>query len=454
MCGLSLRGASAVLCLCFAISPLAEAAEGLRVATFQSDVTPPLGQPMFSCDPVKIVEEPLLAKGVVLESGADRYVLCALDWCELCNGSYETMRNKVAAAAGIEPSHVAIQTLHQHTAPLVDLDGQKLLAEHGGTKFHINPKALEDIEARLAAAVKQSIEKLEPFDAVGTGQAKVDRVASDRRVRDASGKICPRMSGAGEHPAMRALPEGNIDPYVKTITLARDGKPLVRLHYYATHPQTRYGDNRATSDFVGEARERLQKKEGVFQIYFTGCGGDITVGKYNDRSDKAREELAERMQTGMEAAVAATKLVPAGPICWRVCPIVLSARTDSGFSLSDSLALAKNRKAPSVLRLYQGAVRASLHGREGKPIELTSLQIGKVHIVHLPGEPLLDFQLFAQAVKPKDFVAVAGYGDCGTGYICPAREFLAGGYEPTDENVKPESEVLVKKAILELLDVK
>jgi hypothetical protein len=429
-------------------------ADGLRVATFCCNVTPPLGQPMFSCDPLKKIEEPLLAKGVVLESGKDRYVLCAIDWCELCNGSHEEMRKELAAAARTEPSRVAIQTVHQHTAPLIDMDAQKLLAENGAAKVHIEPKVWDDIKQRLAAAVRQSLDKLEPFDSIGAGQAKVDRVASDRRVHDAGGKICPRMSTAGVDPRMRALPEGKIDPYVKTITFARGDKPLVRLHYYATHPQSRYGDNRATSDFVGEARERLQRKEGVFQIYFTGCGGSITVGKYNDRTDKAREALAGRMQAGMEAAIAATKYVPAGPICWRVCPVLFPLRTDPGFSLQDSLALVKNQKALPVLRLYQGGVRTALHQRGGQPIELTSLQIGKVHIVHLPGEPLIDFQLFAQSVKPTGFVAVAGYGDCGTGYICPARAYKEGGYEPTDANVKPESEALVNQAITELLGLK
>ena len=40
---------------------------------------------MFSGDVLRKVEEPLLAKGIVLEVGKQRYVLCALDWCELCN---------------------------------------------------------------------------------------------------------------------------------------------------------------------------------------------------------------------------------------------------------------------------------------------------------------------------------------------------------------------------------
>ena len=66
--------------------------------------------------------------------------------------------------------------------------------------------------------------------------------------------------------------------------------------------------------------------------------------------------------------------------------------------------------------------------------------MGNVHIVHLPGEPLVDFQFFAQGLKPADFVAVAGYGDCGPGYICPAKAYRDGGYEPTDSCVTPAAE--------------
>jgi hypothetical protein len=441
-----------ILGLVFLASGWTHADAGLRVATFCCDVTPPLGQPMFSCDVLRTVEQPLLAKGIVLEDGAERYVLCALDWCEICNAAYDSMRGKIAAAAGTEVSHVALQTIHQHTAPLVDTGAQKLLAEaHTAHGIHIDLIVYEAIEQRLAAAVKQSLVKLEPFDQIGTGQAKVNRVASSRRPFDEKGKIRPRMSRSDRE--LQALPEGTIDPYVKTITLARGGKPLVRMHYYATHPQSMYGDGRASSDFVGDAREALEAKEHVFQIYFTGCGGDITVGKYNNGSRKDREGLAARMLAGLEASVAATKLVPAGPIHWRTTPLLLLPRTEPGFNMADSLARMKDKASAPVVRLYQGAVRAVFHQRSQQTIELTSLQIGNVYIVHLPGEPLVAFQLYAQKLRPADFVAVAGYGDCGTGYICPEAAYREGGYEPTDANVKPESESLLKNAIAVLLGV-
>jgi hypothetical protein len=253
--------------------------------------------------------------------------------------------------------------------------------------------------------------------------------------------------------AIRALPEGLIDPYLKTITLLRGGKPLVRLHYYATHPQTKYGDGRASSDFVGDAREALERKEGVFQVYFTGCGGDITVGKYNDGTRKCRRELGERLLAGMEAAIAATKLVPAGPIRWRTYSLLLPPRSDRGYSMADCLARMKDPKAPPITRLCSGALRVAFYRRSERPIKLSSMEIDNLYIVHLPGEPMLDFQLFAQGLRPGAFVAVAGYGDGGPSYICTEQAAGEGGYEPTDSNVKPEAETPLKKAIATLLGV-
>ena len=72
-----LAASAAAICLCGAPTVWAEAARGLRVATFRCDITPPLGQPMFKCDPLHNVEQPLLAKGIVLEADGRRYVLCA-----------------------------------------------------------------------------------------------------------------------------------------------------------------------------------------------------------------------------------------------------------------------------------------------------------------------------------------------------------------------------------------
>ncbi|NQU25146.1 MAG: hypothetical protein HQ567_27990 [Candidatus Nealsonbacteria bacterium] len=432
--------------------PAAMAADdaGPRVATFCCDVTPPRGgHPLIWVTPVKTIEDPLLAKGIVLDDNGRRYVLCAVDWCGLCNSSYDLFRQKIARAAGTEVARVAVHCVHQHTAPYTDGDAQRLLDRETDPPEYVDFKFLDGVTDRLAAAVEKSLDRLEPFDRIGTGRAKVERVASTRRIPIAGGKVRSRMSSCTD-PDLRAMTEGTIDPMLRTITLARGEKPLVRLHYYATHPQSFYGDARACSDVPGFARARLEKKEGVFQVYFTGCAGDVAMGKYNDRSRLARDELTDRLYAGMEAAVAATQFTPAGKIQWRTAPLQLAVRTDAGYTMADNRAKIADPKCNVVERI-RAATRIAFSARIDRSITCSVLQIGSIQILHLPGESMIEFQLFAAKQRPDDFVAVAAYGDLGPGYICTQASFGEGGYEPTASRSSPQSEAALKAVIRRLL---
>ena len=358
-----------------------------RVATFECDITPPLGQPLFTGDLLQTVDEPLLAKGVVFEAGEKRVVLCALDWCMVSNGTHLSMRRRLAEAVGGSPDDVAVQTLHQHNAPMADIDAQRLLAQHGDATAHIDPEWLDATERRMANAARAAVPRLVPFDRVGTGMGRVDHVASNRRVRDAQGRIPGRTSLA--EPALRELPEGTIDPFVRTVTFSAADKPLVRLHYYATHPQVKYNDGIATSDFVGMAREALETREGVFQVYFTGCGGDITVGKYNDGTPAARQAFADRLLAGMTAAIESTAYEPVEGVSWRAEPVVLPRRDDADFTDKVCLDRIRDPKASPVQKLYRSAMRISSLHRGSEPIVIGCLEAGNARILHLPGEPLV-----------------------------------------------------------------
>ena len=72
----------------------------LRIGTFRCDATPPRGETLIWLTRLKTLKDPLLAKGVVLEDGGKRHVLCAIDWCLLCNESEWSFRETLARAAG------------------------------------------------------------------------------------------------------------------------------------------------------------------------------------------------------------------------------------------------------------------------------------------------------------------------------------------------------------------
>lgn len=439
-----------VLFACASHPAWGQPAPQLRVATFSCDVTPPPGgHPLIWVTPVKTVEDPLLAKGIILDDGQKRYVLCAVDWCGLCNSSHDLFRRKLAGAVETDVARVEVHCVHQHTAPYTDGDAQRLLAHEANLPTYVDFEFLEQLTDRLAASAKAALAHFEPFDRVGTGQAKVDRVASSRRIPVAGGKVRSRMS-ASKDPAVRALPEGLIDPLLRTVTLARGERPLVRLHYYATHPQSFYGDPRACSDTAGFARQRLEKKEDVFQVYFTGCAGNVAMGKYNDASREARAELTDRLYAGMEAAVAATRFAPADRIAWKAVPLLLPARNDPGYRPEDNLAKMKDVKLDPVARV-RAATRAAFTERIQRPLDVSLLKIGPAWLLHLPGECMVEFQLYAQQLVPAQFLAVAAYGDLGPGYICTEKSFSEGGYEPTASRAGPKSEEALKKAISRLL---
>jgi len=426
-------------------------ARGLRVAAFRGDATPPLGMPIYpSYKPLETIEHPLLAKGIVLDDGGQRYVLGAIDWCILSNSTRDELRRRAAEAAGCDVSRVTIHVVHQHSAPAVDADAQKILDTIPNAPPYLDLEFVAAVGERLAAAVRDAAGHLQDADRIGMGQAKVDRVASSRRIVTADGKLHGRNSAGGRNLALAALPEGLIDPLLKTVTFARGDKPLVRLHYYATHPQSFYGDPRVSFDFVGLAREQLEQDEGVPQVYFTGCGGDVAAGKYNDGTPRARDELRGRLLAGMKDAAAATRFEPAAPVQWRTLPLVLPIKTSKGFTLPELRAkMADVRELPHLRIL--AARRIAFHQRIDRSLELSALHCGRIRLLHLPGEPMVAFQVYAQQLLPDDFVAVAGYGDGCTNYICTEQAFQEGGYEPSASTVGPQSEALLKDAIRRLL---
>jgi hypothetical protein len=423
---------------------------GLRMALFASDVTPPLGHPLIKGTAEEIVQ-PMVLKGIVLDDGRTRLVLGAMDWCVLRGSAYDLFRNKMAAAAGVPVTQVSIHMTHTHSACLVDARAEQMLAAAPNPFRHLDMEWMARMTTDAAHAVETAVHNLQPFTHIGLGQAKVEHFASNRRVKGPDGKIQVRYA-ATKDAALRAQPEGRIDPWLKTVTFYDGDTVLARMHYYASHPQSTYGDGKVHPDTPGLARSYLEGEEGVSQIYFTGCAGDITAGKYNDGSPERRHELSKELYAGMIRAIAATKKEAVSSFSWKTVDLLLPLKDDPA---NDPVSLRKvlddpaekpEKRQAAALRL---AWQERIHARPA--IDIGRLRIGSLDVVHLPGEPFVEFQLYAQEQRPDRFVAVAGYGEGGPGYICTDAAHAEGGYEPTWSLVGPPTEAILKSAIAELL---
>lgn len=445
------------LAVWLAVGSITRAADGpLRLAPFRVDATPPVGAPL--CDalvpPVKTVDDRLSARGVVL-LGADKpIVLCAVDWVGIGNGGHDAWREALAAAAGTTAERVAVHTLHQHDAPGCDFSVEELLAPRGlgGKLFHV-AHAKATIEA-TAKAVRDACARPQTVTHLGLGQATVERVASNRRVLGPDGKVQHVRYSACKNPDAIAAPEGTIDPLVRLVSLWRDDTPLVVLSYYATHPQSHYGRGAVSADFVGLARAtRESEVPGAMQVHFNGAGGNVAAGKYNDGSPANRPELAKRLAAGMRTAWTATKRQPiaAKDVAWHVKPVVLPP---SKSLVEEQLVQTLDDAAqPEKLRLRAARDLVFLRRMTtGRGIPIAALRLGDARVLHLPGELFVEYQLAAQAARPRDFIATAAYGDYGPGYIGTAIAYPQGGYETSYvSRTSPEVEKVLTTAIRELL---
>lgn len=442
------------------ISPCeSAAAPEFTLTTFEADVTPPVGHALMGggIAPAAKVDDPLIARGFVLsstEKNAKPIVVCAVDWCEIRNDAYEQWRTSLAEAVGTDIHHVLVMSIHQHDAPIADLTAQKILDESNARGKICNLKFHDQAVQRVTKAAKNSLLSPKRVTHIGTGQARVKMIASNRRYIDDDGKPRYDRFSATRIESIRSKPEGDIDPFLKTLSFWNGEKPILALSAYATHPMSYYGKGGVSGDFVAIARRQRDKEDpGVFQMYVSGCSGNVTAGKYNDGSANNRPVLAERLHGAMKQAWQATKRQPLTQATLRVAPLKLKPRNDAGFSVEQLKKRLAHERTPfgQCLAALGLSWRLRADGA-GHAIDVPAIDFGTACFLLMPAESYVEFQLAAQKVRPKTFVVVAGYGECGPGYIPIER-----AWRENDSNlrdwcwVSPGAEALMMEAMKKVL---
>jgi len=427
-----------------------------QIATFQTDITIPVGHACMSggVKPASEIVDPLYALGVVLLGPEKPVVWVTVDWCEVRNDAYDHWRSALAEAAGTTPDRVLHTSVHQHDAPVIDYAAQSLLDEAGLPGALCDSDFARACVERTAAALKEALKSPRPVTHYGIGQAKVKQVTSNRRVVLDDGTVTYGRGSATRDPKLSEKDEGIIDPWLKTLSFWDGDRPLAALSAYSTHPMSYYGQGGVSADFVGMARAKRQAEmPDVFQMYFTGCSGDTTAGKFNDGAPENRPVLAERMYEGMKAAWENTVCYPLEQVIFRKAPLYLEPKNFGGYSEEDALATLANESAPTFHRNL-AAMTLSWRKRvaEGRAIDVPAVDFGHARFLILPGESFVGYQILAQGMSPQAPVVVAGFGECAPGYIPTA----AASAEDYNEDkwcwVEPGAEPLITDALALALD--
>jgi hypothetical protein len=435
-------------------APAKPVPSAVKIATFDVDATPPLGAAM-AYDPVKRLDElTLRCRGIVILGAGKPIVLCAVDWIGIANEGHDQFRERLADAAGTTRERVTVHTLHQHDAPGCDFTAEKLIRQLGLKDFgRFEGGFHREVIQRAAKAVQAGIASAQPATHYGWGVATVKEVASNRRILGPNGKVRAVRYTATRDAALRAEPEGVIDPEVSLLSFWNGDRPIALVSYYACHPQSYYRTGIPSPDFPGIARFiRGQAVPEALHVHFNGAGGNIGAGKYNDGSKENRLVLAQRLAEGMKQALAATSKQPlnSAAIEWETLPVKLPVAphlTQEG--LVKDLKTEPARGYVSKADQLAWVVRCNA----GHAIDIGCLHVGDCRVVHMPGELFVEYQLAAKKLRPDLHVAMAAYGDYGPAYIGTTVAYAEGGYEtgPRASNVAPEVEPILMDALKRLL---
>jgi hypothetical protein len=414
----------------------------MRIAPFTVDITPPIGFPL-AYSPNDRCDSRIFARGLVIEDAGQRVVLAAAEIIGLYGTPYLQWRNAIAKAAQTRESNVLIHAVHQHDS-LMPLTREVLeLLPKAKDSFAGEMEFWDSLPVRIARGIQTAIRpgkkgRWQKVARISTAERRLTGLASNRRLVGADGKVWAMRWSMNHNPKLSAEPVGRIDPLLRSIGFhARNGALLASLHFYATHPMAAYGRRMVSADVPGRALAYLNEhtKGRGQHIYFTGCGADITFGKFTYRQkERSLNVLGRCLGDGLIANV--ETLIGSAPGSAPALKL-LEARMDVPLDLprckperyARELKKAETRAAATFAA---SNFYITKHWKRFQRPSLFRLTLApRTHILSVLSETAVEYQLYAQSLAPEDFIACAGYRDGTFNYLCTDRMFDEGGYEPS-----------------------
>jgi hypothetical protein len=137
---------------------------------------------------------------------------------------------------------------------------------------------------------------------------------------------------------------------------------------------------------------------------------------------------------------------------FRAEPMRLPPRRSTGFS-REEMRKKLGDASLAYLPRAESALGLSWLRRcdQGRAIDVPAVDFGGAHLVLLPAETFVQYQLWAQQMRPDSFVITAGFGECAPGYI-PTVQAASEGYEDHYSWIAfPECEAIMLNALRQVL---
>ena len=428
-----------------------------RFGVATRDVTPPVGIYARSWgaathEVAEGVHRPFAATAAVfapIAGDGPTLALVAVDlgWFQYLPDE-RALRETILRRTGLEDEALLINLSHTHAG--ANLNTQ-LKDKPGG---ELIPPYLEHLTEQIGAAILEARAALEPaWVTWGTGRCAL---ATNRDLWDAEAE----RFACGYNPDVPAD-----DTLVVAGVTDEDGEPFATLFNYACHPTTLAWRNRVLSpDYIGAAREVLERAFGVPALFLQGASGDLAP-----RDDYLGEtEVADRngRQLGYAAAAAleslprpGTRFVYTGIVAsganlgtWEDRPLdqgerqgseQLAARvTRVPLRRKEELGVVESLSAPDSVQEQEKALRRrylaeALGDEPVYEMPLWTWRLGDALLVAVPNEPYSVFQVELRRRVAGTPLLVLGVTNRTLGYLSPEETYGTGLYQEQQSPFAP-----------------
>ena len=392
----------------------------MELAKFSINFTPPVKTPVLwgTGEETSKIRDSLWFRGIILDDGIKKCVIASLDYCGLMNSAYDDLVKVIASAIDIPEKNVIIHCIHQHDAPLINFEIEDII---GVKTFPRN--WWENLLLKTSEKAKQALEEMVDISGIGFASKKISGYASNRRIVGEDGKIKYIRYSKCNSPQVKAMPCGIIDPVLRTIAFkGNDNHIIASWNFYATHPQVADGRKMFSADAPGEAMSVIRKNiPDSFPCYFSGLSGDVTAGKYSTVDlEKNISKFGKILANAIESNL--------NSLQWIQC---------DNFNLSyESFAFPRNGNLNTIPgdsgvknNVIEAVIKSCMQYPKNFEYKISMLSFNSIKILFFPGEPFVEYQLFAQSQISDVFLAVCGNCSDNFLYIPMKKSFSEGGYE-------------------------
>lgn len=437
----------------------------IKVGFSRVNITPPHGAFVAGYFIDRFVDgvlDELEASAVAFQLGDKRTVIITADLCEVPTPVANYLITKIVNATGLSRDEILFVVSHSHTAPEACLrqglaEGTSASAQMLGAQNDsraINEAYTETILAtRLADAAVMAFDDLKPAK-IGWKTDKAEGLAFVRRYLMKDGTI--RTNPGLNNPDI-VSPVGQIDDGVGVVRIDREGGDTIVLVNYANHADT-VGGCKISADWPGFMTRSVEKAiDGVKCVYLNGAEGDVghvnvfaKGGELNDLTVDFDDVLrgyghARHMGRVVAASVLRTydkvnyvdcdRLVTKQRVMLAKSNMPTPEELPEARRISELHAEGRDSELPyegmmlTTVVAEAGRMLALEHGPENFELKLSSLAIGPIAILGVPGEPFTGIGMALKAAEGFDMVIPASFANGYEGYFPMMSAYEEGGYE-------------------------